>query len=307
MTLYHLALVSETNRVPPNALGVVAAALQVQVLRDFAPAWGITATVDAFDRLDQVPVTYYPMVIRDDLPVDAAGIHLDKDFTPFALIEASNRWTLTASHEALEMLADPFGNRLHAAESIKPDQGRVEYLVEVCDPSEAVPFTYRINGVVVSDFYRPNFFDPVPNPRVSYSFTGGITRPLEVLKGGYLSWRDPSTRHWWQQRWFSTTTPTFHDLGVITGTASPRRWIDQQVTYDRPDSVTGAVAGTEDHELLVAAYALAVRDGEGASAHADRLRVDIEDLRASSVAAPSATDVDANAELVHAVQKSDAD
>lgn len=300
MTLHHLALVSETDQVPATALGVVAAALQVQVLRDFTPAWGITATVDAFDSIDQVPITYYPMIIRDDLPVDAAGIHLDQDFTPFALIEASNRWTLTASHEALELLADPFGNRLHAAESIKPEQGLVEYLVEVCDPSEAVPFTYRINGVVVSDFYLPNFFDPVANPRVSYSFTGGITRPMEVLQGGYLSWRDPSTSHWWQQRWFGTPAPTFHDLGVITGTASPRRWIDQQVMYDRPEPVTGAAAGTEDHDLLVAAYVLAVREGEGAGAHADRLRADIEALRA-------ATDVRADAELVRAVQTSGAD
>jgi hypothetical protein len=282
MTLYHLALVSESTKVPADQLGVVASALQVQVLRDFGPAWGITATVDAFERLDQVPITYYPMIIRDDLPVNAAGIHLDKDFTPFALIEASNRWTLTASHEALELLADPFGNRLHAAESIKPEQGRVEYLVEVCDPSEAIPFTYRINGVVVSDFYLPTFFDPVANPRGTYSFTGAVTKPLEVLKGGYLSWRDPSTSRWWQQRWFTTAAPTFHDLGVITGTASPRRWLDQQVMDERPDAVTGAPEGSDDHALLVTAFALAVREGEGASAHANRLRTDIADLVADA-------------------------
>jgi hypothetical protein len=181
------------------------------------------------------------------------------------------------------MLADPFGNRLHAADSIKADQGTVEYLVEVCDPSEAVEFTYRINGVVVSDFYRPSFFDPVSNGRVPYSFTGGITKPLEVLKGGYLSWRDPSTKHWWQQRWFDTAAPTFHDLGVFTGTQSPRRWLDQQITEARPDAVTGAEAGSDDHDLLVAAYALAVREGEGSSAHADRLRAEIAELTGDQV------------------------
>jgi hypothetical protein len=278
MPLYHLALVSESQQVPSSALAAVAAALQVQVLRDFAPEWGITATVDAFETLDQVPVSYYPMIIRDNLPVQAAGIHLDEDFTPFALIKTSNRWTLTASHEALEMLADPFGSRLQAADSIKPDQGPVEYLVEVCDASEAVPFSYRINGVVVSDFYLPSFFDPVTNGRVRYSFTGAIGRPLEVVKGGYLSWRDPSTRHWWQKRWFDTPQPTFHDLGVITGNLSPRTWLDQQVMAARPDAVTGVEAGTEDHSLLVAAYALAVREGEGATAHADRLRAEIDAL-----------------------------
>lgn len=303
MTLYHLALVSETPQVPTNQLGVVAAALQVQVLRDFAPEWGISATVDAFDRLDQVPVTYYPMIIRDTLPVNAAGIHLDKDFTPFALIKASNRWTLTASHEALEMLADPFGNRLHAADSIMPNQGRVEYLVEVCDPSEAVAFTYRINGVVVSDFYLPSFFDPVNNPRVRCSFTGGVTRPLEVVEGGYLSWRDPATRHWWQQRWFGTPGPTFHDLGVITGEGneSPRRWLDKQVMSDRPDAVTGAAEGTADFEMLDAAYGLAVLEGEGSSAKAARLSAEIDELVAAAEAAPNPTSVHPNDALAAAV------
>ena len=41
---------------------------------------------------------------------------------------AEDVWSLTASHECLEMLADPFGNRLIAGDSPKPDQGRVQIL-----------------------------------------------------------------------------------------------------------------------------------------------------------------------------------
>jgi hypothetical protein len=282
VTLYHLALVSESSQVGMDALAPVAAAIQTQVLRDFAPHWGISATVDAFARLDQVPVTYYPMIVRDDISVQAAGIHLDKDFTPYALISTSNRWSLTASHEALEMLADPFGTRLQAGDSIKPGQGTVEYLVEVCDASEAVAFSYRVNGVVVSDFYLPSFYDPVANDRVRVSFTGALSHPLEVAKGGYLSWRDPSDQHWWQQRWFDTPEPTFHDLGVITGTESPRRFLDRLVMEARPDAVEGAAPASDDHELLVAAYALAVREGYGSGAHAERLRTEIEALLLAS-------------------------
>ena len=278
MTLQHLALVSETDHVPTEAVSVVASAIQTQILRDFAPAWGITATVDAFGSVDQVPPTYFPMIIRDDIGVDAAGIHLDRDFVPFALIEFSNRWSLTASHEALEMIADEFGNRLVAADSVKPDQGTVEYLVEVCDPSEAVAFSYRINGVVVSDFYLPSFFDPVPNDRVTYSFTGAIAKPTEVLQGGYLSWRDPTTSIWWQQRWFGTPEPTFHKLGVLTGIGSPRRFTDAAAMAERDEAVAGASSASDEYEMLVAAYALAVRDGEGSSARAARLSEDIDAL-----------------------------
>jgi hypothetical protein len=278
MVIRNLALVSESEQVKQDELAVVASALQLQVLRDFAPAWGITATVDAFARLDQVPPTYYPMIIRDDIGIDAAGIHLDRDLTPFALIEASNRWALTASHEALELLADKFGNELQVADSVKPDQGAVEYLVEVCDPSEALAFAYLVNGVVVSDFYLPSFFDPVTNPNATYSFTGAVTRPLEVLQGGYLSWRDPTTRVWWQQRWFGTQEPTFHELGLLEGQQSPRRFTDSAVMKDRDEAVAGVADGTDEHDMLVAAYALAERDGKGAKAHAARLHEDIDEL-----------------------------
>jgi hypothetical protein len=56
-----------------------------------------------------------------------------------------------------------------------------------------------VNGVLVSDFYTPHFFDPVPAPGVRYSFTGAITKPLDVLDGGYVSWWDPATNHFFQQ------------------------------------------------------------------------------------------------------------
>jgi hypothetical protein len=280
MTLRHIALVSDTQNVPPAELDVAAAALQTQVLRDLEPAWGVRATVDAFADLDHVPPTYYPIIIQDDIGVDAAGIHLDEDFTPFGLVEFSNRWSLTASHEILELLCDPFGNELHPGESLEPNQGIVEYLVEVCDPSEAVEFSYRINGVVVSDFYFPSFFDPVADPRATYSFTGALRRPLEVRKGGYLSWRNPVDSRWWQQVWFGSAQPQFRDLGVFDAAqgASFRDWLDRGVRRERPESVTGETEGSEAHDSLVAAYALATRDGEASAARAQRVRDSIAAL-----------------------------
>jgi hypothetical protein len=175
-----------------------------------------------------VPLGYWPVIIRDDIGFNAAGIHLDRDGQPFALVEMSDSWSLTASHEVLEMLADPFGNRLVAGKGIKQGQPRVEYLVEVCDPSEAAEFGYTVNGILVSDFYTPRYFDPVKASGVRYSFTGAIKKPREVLKGGYLSWRDPKTGHWWQQNWFGTKK-TYTDLGVFsTVQGSLRSMIDQR-------------------------------------------------------------------------------
>ena len=111
-----------------------------------------------FRRLEDLPIGYWPIVIMDDIHESgAAGIHLDRNGQPFALVTASDRldvWSLTCSHELIEMLVDPFGNRLVAGDSPKADQGRAQFLVEACDPSEDAQFAYTVNGVVVSDFYR---------------------------------------------------------------------------------------------------------------------------------------------------------
>lgn len=161
MLLRQIALISDTTKLKAADVSRVSAALQKQVTRDFAPIWGISATVDAFDRLEDMPVGYWPVIVMDDIEIaGAAGIHEDKHGQPFALVTYGDDWALTASHECLEMLADPSGNRLAASASIKKGQGKVNYLVEVCDPSEDTAFAYTVNGITVSDFYTPHYFDP---------------------------------------------------------------------------------------------------------------------------------------------------
>ena len=114
------------------------------------------------------------------------------------------------------MLADPFGNRTMAGQSPMPGQGRVQFLVEVADPSEAAKFGYKVNGITLSDFYTPNYFDPLASPGVRYSYTGAIQKPRQVLNGGYLSWHDPVSDHWFQETWFTGSKSKFRDLGVLT-------------------------------------------------------------------------------------------
>ena len=49
----YVALVSLTRDIPTRELLQVAAAVQKQMTRDFAPLWGIRATVDAFEDLSR--------------------------------------------------------------------------------------------------------------------------------------------------------------------------------------------------------------------------------------------------------------
>jgi hypothetical protein len=256
MLTISVAVVSEVKKHDPGDVARVTAALQRQAIRDFRPVWKVEATVDAFPTLEDVPVGYWPILIQEDIGTPgAAGIHLDKDGQPFALVSMSDSWSLTASHELLEMLADPFGNRLVPGQSPKSDQGRVEFLVEVCDPSEADEFGYTVNDILMSDFYTPHFFDPVKADGVRYSYTGAITEPRTILRGGYISFHDPVSDHWWQQIWFGAKAE-FRDLGVFDASTtgmSLRSWIDGQTEHPGIDeglpkdnrTLTAAVAAGE--------------------------------------------------------------
>jgi hypothetical protein len=210
----HIALVSLTREISTRSLLQAGAAVQKQLTRDFMPMWGFRATLDTFEDLASVPSDYHPIVVFadsqelvgqlevaigpellarlvDDFERDRlTGLHLNA-FTrqPFALVEASDAWSVVISHEVLEMISDPFGNRLIAAAHPLDRTQRVKYLLEVCDPCQAI--WYPVNGVPVSDFYTPRYFDPVAVDRMRYSFTGQIQRPLQILEGGYLTWIDP--------------------------------------------------------------------------------------------------------------------
>jgi len=242
----YVALVSLTSDVPTRSLLQVAAALQKQVTRDFGPIWGLPATVDAFEDLSSVPSDYYPIVVFGDgdelkqrLAFDigeqpaiqlidqfeqgwVTGIHLNA-FTrqPFALVAATDTWTVAASHELLEMLADTYGNRLiGAAHPTLPDV-RVKYLLEVCDPCQSA--WYPVNGVRVSDFYTPRYFDPVRVGASRYSFTGALEYPLHVLDGGYITWLDPDVSALYQWHGPGTEPVLLADFAALASTNVPLR------------------------------------------------------------------------------------
>jgi hypothetical protein len=265
MLTIHLALVVEVEGHDSSDTARVAAALQRQAIRDFSPVWDVRATVDAFPRLEDVPLGYWPMIVRDDIEVPgAAGIHLDDEGQPFALITMSDSWSLTASHEMLEMLADPQGNRVVPGRSPKQGQGRVEFLVEVCDPSEAAQFGYTVNDILVSDFYTPRFFDPVFSTATRYSFTGAIKRPRTILRGGYISWRVPRTSVWWQQIWFGSRRE-YKRLGRFDlAVGSLRAWIDAQTQH--PGIDTGL---KRSDPTLKSAVALGKETAQAASSKAE--------------------------------------
>jgi hypothetical protein len=207
---FQIGLASRSTSVSLADVVKVTMAINLQISRDFAPLWGVSATVVAVPNPDAIDPGIWPIFVQDDIGAAAAGFHLTRRNQPYALVESGPTWSLTASHECLELIADPTGNRLYPSLAITvaadgkdfADHGdnKLEYLVEVCDPCEDASCAYLINDVLVSDFYTPRYFDPTALPSVRYSFSGKITRPRQVSKNGYLSWLDPAGRGFRQAR-----------------------------------------------------------------------------------------------------------
>ena len=100
--------------------------------RDFTPIWGVRATVIPLDKGEVVPNRAWPMRIVDK-PEGGLGIHLDENHQPFAQIQDTDDWSVTASHELLEMVVDPFGHKFVRGPDMTPDSDGhlVNHLVEV--------------------------------------------------------------------------------------------------------------------------------------------------------------------------------
>lgn len=222
MLIQHIALVPEAQGIDPSELARVSAALQKQVTRDLSPAWGVAATVDAFPRLEDVPVGYWPILITCDVGADG-GVRLDRDGTPFAQVEHSADWSLDASRACLEMLVNPFGKRTVSAQAPRSDQGRVEVVLEICAPCADVLCAYAINDVVVSDFCLPAFYEDGPIAAGKrLSMNGSIGAPFRVLPGGHLTWFDVVSESYWRRSHWGEN-PIDTRLGKLAHAASASR------------------------------------------------------------------------------------
>lgn len=237
-----VGLVDTTGTVDTQTMAAVAAALNVQVTRDLPKYWPVSASVSYLADPKKIPQGVWPVQLVRSLPADEGGFHMTRHNQPYAKVivtPGSEEWAVDASHETIEMLIDPNGNRLQTSNSIEivndkiqDGTGRFEYLVEACDPCEADSFTYTIDGIAVSDFITPHFYDPDVTPDARYSFTGAVKHPRQVLPGGYISWVDPTTNEMQQILWVDPNQPPVQrNLGPATG-GSLRLFIESQ-TYHK--------------------------------------------------------------------------
>ena len=135
-------------------------ALQRQVSLDFRAYWDLDCQLILLPKNDALTSGWWQISVVDNPDqAGALGYHeLTSHGTPLGKvfagldIQCGGSWTVTLSHELLEMLADPWINWC-----AQGSDGKV-YALEVCDAVEADELGYQIDGVLVSDFITPAWF-----------------------------------------------------------------------------------------------------------------------------------------------------
>jgi hypothetical protein len=251
MSVMQVGLVDTTGEINTELMQSVAAALNVQVTRDLPQFWAVQASVQYLPSAKKIPAGVWPVKLVRSLPPGEGGFHLDKHNQPYAEVIATpgdDSWSIDASHETIEMLVDPNGNRMQSSIAIEIEgngtedgTGQFNYLVEACDPCEANNYGYEIQGVLVSDFITPHFYDPVTASGTRYSFTGALTKPRQILPGGYISFVNQASDEW-QQILFLGSTPQLKTLGPASGDKrSMREWVDNEMEKDHQKQLNTAI------------------------------------------------------------------
>jgi len=217
-----ISIINASNVLTDQQIEPVVPALQKQVTNDFAPIWGASAQLDFVAKGRTPPQGRWWLTVVDT-PDHAAmlGFHdLTPDGLPLGKVFAGtdrtleSQWTVTASHELLEMLADP-GINLNALNMTNFDVqqssiGRL-YAYEVCDACEADKYAYGVDGVQVSDFVFPAWFEAFHAAgSTQFDFREFINQPFQLLPGGYISVYDVTSGTGWHE----VSSPLFAEGGA---------------------------------------------------------------------------------------------
>ncbi len=190
-------------------------AINRQIKEDFEPYWSLGATLRLEGHSSANPNKQSLSDMRGDAVIylwdksdidDAIGYHdINNRGIPFGFIfldiakELKEPWTVTLSHEALELVGDPEVNLLVMGPHPDPKQKRdVFHWYEMCDAVQSEHYT--IDGIVVSNFVLPLYFTGGDEFDGRNDFLGTTYGKKQSLKsfgvnpGGYVGFFDPQAQ-----------------------------------------------------------------------------------------------------------------
>ena len=186
-------------------------AINTQIARDFEPYWSMGALLRLEGKTGAKPDPHATEVrgdaviyLWDKVQSDAALGYHDKTnrglpygfvFTDLAK-RLGESWTVTLSHEALELIADPEANLLVKAPHPRDPKREAFFWYEMCDAVQDE--RYEVNGVEVSNFVLPLYFTSGDEHGGRNDFLGRVhagktLRSFGVNPGGYVGFYDRAT------------------------------------------------------------------------------------------------------------------
>jgi hypothetical protein len=208
-----ISIVNHTHsKIKDSEIQSVIRAINRQIDEDFAPYWGMSATLRLEGRSAKLPDQIQMADLRGEAVIylwdrtnvdDAIGYHMQNArgipygfvFTQIAE-EIGEHWSSTLSHEALELIADPETNLLVMGPHPADDRD-VFHWFEMCDAVQDE--VYKIDNVEVSNFLLPLYFtgtrdtDEVGarNDFLGNSHSGQTLQSFGINPGGYIGFFDP--------------------------------------------------------------------------------------------------------------------
>lgn len=205
-----ISIINHTNgKIADEDLQAVIRAINRQVAEDFEPYWSLGARVRLEGKSGKKPSKTELADMRGDAVIylwdqvdvdDALGYHdTNNRGIPYGFVftelakKLKEEWSVTLSHEVLELIGDPEVNLLVAGPH--PVQDRtVFHWYEMCDAVQAE--TYEIDHVKVSNFVLPLYFTGGEeaggrNDFLGRTYSGKTLKSFGVNPGGYIGFFDP--------------------------------------------------------------------------------------------------------------------
>jgi hypothetical protein len=188
-------------------------AVNRQIAHDFMPHWHMGAELRLEGAIGDDPDAESLPELRGDAIIylwndvdveDALGYHdLHARGVPFGFVftelvkELGESWTVTLSHEALELLADPEANLLVAGKHPADPTQEVFHWFEMCDAVQSE--TYKVDGIPVSNFLLPLYFTSRAEEGGRNDFLGKVNKGKTLLSfginpGGYIGFYNPASK-----------------------------------------------------------------------------------------------------------------
>ncbi|MFZ4478941.1 MAG: hypothetical protein ACOYNZ_03495 [Rhodoferax sp.] len=212
-----ISLINHSRVVSDETVQGVIRAVNRQIRDDFEPYWSFGATLRLEGSIGKRPSVQTLGDMRGDAvlylvdgtnALEATGWHLAnyRDI-PYGVVflglckQIKEAWSITLSHEALELVGDPMVNLLVEGNDPRDRRRRVFHMFEMCDAVQAE--SYPIDGVEVSNFVLPSYFSIGEqigrrNDFLGRAHQGKTLESFGMNPGGYLNILDPKTGQWEQ-------------------------------------------------------------------------------------------------------------